>query len=332
VCHTCRQLPHPRADTRGASSGRTLTRALAPLALLAAAVGCAPAAVDSADSTASASLCDHPEDSVCETKESNLIAGQNIDAGTVRIDNDGEHLIVEITADAPWTITEVHIFAGTGSAPTNKKGVVVPGQFPYNTTYATGVSQHTVAIPLADLNVGCGDTLNTVVHAVVVRTVNGKTESQTAFGDGTAFSTSRWGFSSTYTVCCEPPPPPPPPPPETCEVHSETYWMASSATVDEGACYDGQGRTYGDLAALPGLVGELARAYIAFGENLACYDSDCILGPANLDGLVVLRDCAVTADEEARAYELLDLYASVNDGSYTFDPCGCPVEYGGTCH
>lgn len=175
---------------------------------------CGPA--DLTEFTNSASLgedlCARAEDSVCATDDANLIAAQNIDAGSVRIDNDGTNLLIQVTADSGWLISEVHIFAGVGSAPVNKKGTVVPGHFPFNQPYATPVSVHTLAVPLASLGIGCGDTLNTVVHAVVrKREAGGGFQEETAFGDGAPLHTTRWGFSSTREICCELPTTTPPP-------------------------------------------------------------------------------------------------------------------------
>jgi hypothetical protein len=91
-----------------------------------------------------------------------LMAGQNIDVGTVTVSDDGTDLTVayEITEEG-WFIVQAHMYAGV-KAP--KKGA--PGQFPFHSGPVHDTS-FTFKVPLTDLGVASGDELNVAAHAVV---------------------------------------------------------------------------------------------------------------------------------------------------------------------
>ena len=91
-----------------------------PLLLLAFAAACgAPAELQTTFNVEAAAT--YAEES-CPAQGSNLIAGQNIDAGDVSITNDDTNLYVQISTQDGWLLTETHIFAGTGDIPVNRKG------------------------------------------------------------------------------------------------------------------------------------------------------------------------------------------------------------------
>lgn len=302
---------------------------LAPIAL-AAACG-APADLQSATNTSSAATsCEGS----CPDQVSNLIAGQHIDAGDVRITNDDTNLYVEISTQDGWLLTETHIFAGTGEIPVNRKGTPVPGRFPFHGSFSPGVTSYTEVIPLAGLDVGCGEELKVAVHAVVKKQVGGGWEEQTAWGDGDAFNTPRWSFFTLYSICCDPPPPPDcgchdecipdaPPPPDCRE--SSDYWAAqeswpANSPADVLCWSESTGAlTMGQLMASDAsgsLFLLLAQEQIAALQNQQCLAYDWIIGPAMVETSYITNDCSVSSAEEARAQELLELLAKYNDETY----------------
>lgn len=256
--------------------------------------------------------------SQCVADETDLIAGQHIDAGTVTITNDSEHLFIEITTDGGWFITEAHIFAGTGEAPKNRRGTVVPGHFPYKTSYTTPVTSHAIAIPLASLNVGCGNSLNTVVHAVVKRIVNGRVvEEQTAFGNGERIDSTRWSFQNTYQTCCETPD-------EECRLPADDF-AGVPPSVNFEACFsDARGAVL--LSTLfasntGSVLDELVDEFVGVKLN-TCVGFDCIIGPAVVAAHGLINDCVIDDAELAEALRLTGVLASFNNGEHeTPDVC-----------
>jgi hypothetical protein len=251
-----------------------------------------------------------PPPSACEEQVSDLIAGQHIDAGSVGITNDGDSLIITYTADAPWLITEVHAWAGTGSPPTNNKGTVVPGHFPYAASFNPGVSSYSIAIALADLDAECGEALNVVAHAVVKSSANGG-GSQTAFGDGTPFTGPRWGFTMGYDVCCDD---------GVCENQSAEEWSTqqwTSVSPDQHFCWNetvGDGPSFGDIMASESTDAftSLVKEWITAKLNGACtpWDGD-VLG-AMVAAHLLINDCEISEDEAAEAAELTAFLAAYN--------------------
>lgn len=261
------------------------------------------------------------EEETCPDQVSNLIAGQHIDAGDVSITNDDTNLYVEITTQDGWLITETHIFAGTGAIPTNRKGTPVPGRFPFNNAFSPGVSSYTEVIPLAGLNIACGDELKVAVHAVVVRPAGDGTEEQTAWADGEGFNTPRWSYFNLYTTCCEPPPPPPP---EECREPVEFWtaadpsswpfsfvwpicWSEELGTVTAEMVMDLEGSD---------LWTQLAQEYIAAKNNDVCHPGNCVIRDAISRTNYLINDCVIDDSETAEATELLALFHAYNTGAY----------------
>lgn len=255
----------------------------------------------------------------CPAQASNLIAGQNIDAGDVSITNDDTNLYVQISTQDGWLLTETHIFAGTGAIPVNKKGTPVPGHFPYQNAFSPGVSSYTEVIPLAGLNIACGDSLKVAVHAVVVRPSGDGTEEQTAWGDGESFNTPRWSFFSTYASCCEPPPPP------QCTASME-YWRdadPSTWPMDLSGwvfCWNPELGAVSpadimDMAPDTFFV-QLAQQYIAAFQNTHCYAHDCVKNQAMTLTNYLTNDCVIDESEQAQAQAFYAVLVAMNDGSY----------------
>ena len=58
-----------------------------------------------------------------------LIAGQYMDVGDVKVWNDATNLYMEFVLDGDWCLKETHV--AVGEIPMTKKGNPIPGQFPY---------------------------------------------------------------------------------------------------------------------------------------------------------------------------------------------------------
>lgn len=91
-----------------------------------------------------------------------LVAGKTINMGTVTFAIDGEDLVVTYSTAGGWELTETHLYLG--ATPPTKGN---PGKFPYKHEDLGAVTSDQYVIPLADLGVGCGDTLYMAAHAVV---------------------------------------------------------------------------------------------------------------------------------------------------------------------
>jgi hypothetical protein len=148
------------------------------------------------------------EGGVCEAHETDLIAGQHTDTGSVSVSNDEDEIMITVDAASPYLLSEVHIYVGTDPVPTNNGGAPAPGQFPYKVEFPEPVGSYELDVALAELGVGCDESLNVAVHAVVVSFDRSGNEifSETAWGFGDEeFEGSRWGWSFDYGICCEEP-------------------------------------------------------------------------------------------------------------------------------
>lgn len=137
---------------------------------------------------------------VCLNEPYDLTAGQNIDAGSVEVVNDGENLYV--TFNTTGLFGTLHLWVGPDmlNLPeeiVNNQGVPVPGKFPYQFD-ASGLTHHTFVIPLSGNSYVCGTELKFVAHAEVL--LNGNNE--TAFAGSQGGDTRRWYFFDNYTVQC----------------------------------------------------------------------------------------------------------------------------------
>lgn len=103
---------------------------------------------------------------VCNT----LVAGQNIDAGTVCTYVEGDSLVVEYTTTGGWELTEAHLWVGTSltDMPQTKKGNPKIGNFPYLSGDITGASLYRFDAPLAAFGGElCDLTLHLAAHAAL---------------------------------------------------------------------------------------------------------------------------------------------------------------------
>jgi len=120
-----------------------------------------------------------------------LIAGQNIYAGSVTVWNDTDNLYVKYETIDSFCITETHldVESSLDEIP-QKNGNPIPGQFNYKSTNDC-VSSFTYTVPLPK------DTCDFYIAAhAVVKKENGGTE--TAWGSGFDFSGKDWATYSIY--------------------------------------------------------------------------------------------------------------------------------------
>lgn len=101
-----------------------------------------------------------------------LLAGQDMEVGTVKVSNDGEYLYVEYVLneaalDEGWCITETHTHAGAelSDFPLNKGGNPQVGLFDFNMTHEPCVEEHEEVIPMEGFE--SGDDILIAAHAVV---------------------------------------------------------------------------------------------------------------------------------------------------------------------
>lgn len=132
-----------------------------------------------------------------------LIAGQNLDAGTVTVTNDENSVYVTYLTDGTWTIAETHLDVATSPEQLKQtsKGNAIPGKFAYATEHNPGVYEVTHTIDIAAW--AAGTPLYFAAHAVV--SSPGSTE--TAWGEGLEFPGKNWAmyFGYDLQICGEPP-------------------------------------------------------------------------------------------------------------------------------
>jgi hypothetical protein len=136
--------------------------------------------------------------------EVTLWAGQNIDAGKVIVAVEGDKLIVTFVTHDSWVMNATHLYVDT--VPPEHSA---PGQFPYKHEDLDGVTVDEYVIPLAEIGVGCDETVYLAAHAELYNPETGQEE--TGWGEGEEFGNG-WAMYFWATIEC-----PPPPPPGECE-------------------------------------------------------------------------------------------------------------------
>jgi len=91
-----------------------------------------------------------------------LVAGKNINAGTVEVGISGSDLCVFYDTNGSWDLESTHLYLGL-TAP----GKSAPGQFPYKHEYLGGSDTDQFCVPLSEIGAGCGDRVYIAAHAVV---------------------------------------------------------------------------------------------------------------------------------------------------------------------
>jgi hypothetical protein len=141
----------------------------------------------------------------CTETSVNLIAGQNMVAGNVTVQQDADFIYVTYNTTGGWVITQTHLYVGNcATIPVNGAGNPIPGQFPYNANH-NNVTTYTVAVPVSVIGIGnCGCI---AAHAVVKQLdASGNTiQQQTAWGEGTRINpTGNWAMKFSFCpVACQ---------------------------------------------------------------------------------------------------------------------------------
>jgi hypothetical protein len=139
----------------------------------------------------------------CSPTEVALIAGQNMNAGTVTVTNDADFIYVTYHTANGWLLTQTHLFVGSCALiPVNGQGNPVPGQFPYASSHIN-ITSFTYQIPVSQIPLGgCGCI---AAHAVVVKLDgNGNIiNTQTGWGQGVRINPNggNWGMKFEYCSC-----------------------------------------------------------------------------------------------------------------------------------
>jgi hypothetical protein len=127
----------------------------------------------------------------------NLMAGQNIVAGSISISNDANNVYVTYSTIGGWEIQKTHLYVGDcATIPTNNGGNPVIGQFPNQTSHNPRVTSFTYTVSLANL-AAC---YCVAAHAEVVRVdANGNVvQRETGWGQGNPFGGNSWAMVMSY--------------------------------------------------------------------------------------------------------------------------------------
>jgi len=119
----------------------------------------------------------------------NLIAGQHYTAGTVKLDIDGENLIIKFSTNSDWSIRATHLSVGNcddDSIPVTNSGNPKVGNFEYSAEHAEGTNEVIYTISLA----GLGDNICFAAHAEVI----GPDGEETAWAEGKEFGGNGWAM------------------------------------------------------------------------------------------------------------------------------------------
>jgi hypothetical protein len=144
----------------------------------------------------------------CPTTEAILWAGQNIDAGTLYVWDDGDNLYIDyVITDPAQAMTEIHLWAGKDifECPHTTPGNPKVGQFPYfaNATSSvptgnllTDPMHYSLTVPFTDVQGSpeCSDVIYIAAHA--------KAAVETLWGAGVPFPGNSWATYTPYTITC----------------------------------------------------------------------------------------------------------------------------------
>lgn len=139
-----------------------------------------------------------------------LLAGQNIQVGTVTVSNDQTNLYVSFTTTGNWWLSETHVHVATSLAGIpQRNGNPVPGQFAYKANHNPMVQNYVYTIPLGSWTPGTQ--LYIAAHSVVnlLDQYGNIIQRETGWGQGPGFPGRNWAMYLTYTVqACNPNPDP----------------------------------------------------------------------------------------------------------------------------
>lgn len=153
-----------------------------------------------------------------------LIAGQNINAGSLTVSNDAINLYITYNTNNNWFLKKIHLYAGPcGTIPSNNAGNPMIGLFPYNEQFAPFVNSYTLTIPLEELD----ECFCISAHAELVKIgLNGCViQTETGWAAGEPFGGKSWAKKFKYCKqdC-----------PEPCDVHATVESITSSYCNENG--------------------------------------------------------------------------------------------------
>lgn len=149
-----------------------------------------------------------------------LIAGQNIYAGSVTVWNDADNLFVQYETVDPFCLTETHLEVGSSLDDIPQaNGNPIPGQFEYKSTHNC-ISSFTYTVPLPK------DTCDLYIAAHAV--VKGTGGTETAWGSGLEFPGKDWATYFIYPVT-------------GCQVCQPNVVKADFSKINPGDSVEGMG-------------------------------------------------------------------------------------------
>jgi hypothetical protein len=133
-----------------------------------------------------------------------LMAGQNTNAGSVTVTNDGYNLYVTYATTGDWQIKKIHLYVGAlAGLPTNNGGNPKIGNFPVKVSFSPFTTTYQATIPLSSLADSC---FIVAAHAELKRVVGGQVvQTETGWAAGTKINPNNGGSWATYFSCCKQP-------------------------------------------------------------------------------------------------------------------------------
>ncbi len=157
---------------------------------------------------------DSEGNATCAPDTFTIFGGQTIEMGYLVVSNNSEDLYVSYEITNPdYYLAEAQLWIGTDLTLVPKANETpIPGQFPYKAEDLNTVF-YQFSVPLADIVLGTTDYCDQELYVYAHGTVepvpgSNATEGETTWSFGTPFDGTRWGWYSTYTVCCADVPPP----------------------------------------------------------------------------------------------------------------------------
>ncbi|MNU99594.1 hypothetical protein D3C71_897360 [compost metagenome] len=132
-----------------------------------------------------------------------LLAGQNIDAGNVTIYNTQDSLYIFVETSGNWRLTSTKIYVGTlAGMPQTSTGNPKVGQFPYKKNFSPSATSSLTVISLSGLP-AC---YIVAVHVDLQEVVNGTVvQTQTGWANGSPIPGNNWAMYANYcTQACNP--------------------------------------------------------------------------------------------------------------------------------
>lgn len=142
---------------------------------------------------------------ICDPIAYDLIAGQNLVVGKMKVSNNANILNVEFEAKELLKFSEVQLWVGTNinNVPMNKNKIPLPGKFTYK---AENLDEYCFSIQLSDIYeipemLLEGKPIFLFAH-LKVKNINDD-EYESAWSDGITLDSQRWGTYSEFS-CCHP--------------------------------------------------------------------------------------------------------------------------------